>query len=402
MLKWVEAFTDFLSRKVGVRSIPLAYVIRATVDVGGNAPALATNKPHSTEHGSVEGELVARASHDHPLYREDNSEVYYHLEESLRGTSYAPSLKPFQRAKDGRSALRSVINQYAGVDKWEAELTRQDEFIHNRRWKGQNNFSLERFIAQHRNAFVSMSQCAQHVEFQLPNEYTRVGYLLTAIQTSDPKLQAAIAVVESDTGAGGKRSDFEATASYLLPKDPVELRQRSANKGRTAGANISSVDVMDEPNAEPGANVAAFGAKPGRGKTGVHLRYYKFDEYKKLTPEQKTELHEWRGTQKSGGGKSKATSKPNSAKVSTTVAKEIKRQLKAIQSEADEVQQGDKELESYILSVMEKRKADNSAASIGSTKKTRVISEPTQSVTYDASTSALNTILRRVKNSTKK
>ena len=53
--------------------------------------------PHSTEHVSVEAELIARAAHTHARFREDNSVVYYHLEEGTRGTSYAASIKPFQR-----------------------------------------------------------------------------------------------------------------------------------------------------------------------------------------------------------------------------------------------------------------------------------------------------------------
>ena len=57
-------------------------------------------------------------------------------------------------------------------------------------WKGQSNFSLEKFIAQHRNAFISMEQCAEHVAFQLPNERTRVAYLLDGIQCNDAPLQA--------------------------------------------------------------------------------------------------------------------------------------------------------------------------------------------------------------------
>ena len=62
--------------------IPLAYVIQIDPQVPGNAPPLAVNQPHSTEHGSVEGELVARAAHTHALFRDDNSVVYYHLEEA--------------------------------------------------------------------------------------------------------------------------------------------------------------------------------------------------------------------------------------------------------------------------------------------------------------------------------
>ena len=50
----------------------------------------------------MESELIARAAHTHALFRDDNSVVYYHLEEATRGTSYAASIKPFQRGKDGR------------------------------------------------------------------------------------------------------------------------------------------------------------------------------------------------------------------------------------------------------------------------------------------------------------
>jgi hypothetical protein len=64
VIKWTEAFRDLLNRVIGVRTIPLCYVIRETVGVPIAAPALAQNQPHSNDHESVEGELVARASHE--------------------------------------------------------------------------------------------------------------------------------------------------------------------------------------------------------------------------------------------------------------------------------------------------------------------------------------------------
>ena len=67
--------------------------------------------------------------------------------------------------------------------------------------KGQSNFSLDKFITQHRNAFVSIQQCSFHVAIQLPNEYTRVGYLLDTIETSDDSLQAAMALVRNDANS---------------------------------------------------------------------------------------------------------------------------------------------------------------------------------------------------------
>jgi hypothetical protein len=76
IIKWTEAFTDFLHWKIGVRMVPLAYVVRELVPVPA-PPPLANDLPYSNIHGSVKGEMIARASHTHPLFRDDNSAVYY-------------------------------------------------------------------------------------------------------------------------------------------------------------------------------------------------------------------------------------------------------------------------------------------------------------------------------------
>jgi hypothetical protein len=78
-----------------------------------------------------------------------------------------------------------------------------EQLMHTRTWKGQSNFTLERFIAQHRNASVSMQAAAEHVMYQIPNSHSRVGYLLDAIQCSDAGLQAAMANIKTDQGETG-------------------------------------------------------------------------------------------------------------------------------------------------------------------------------------------------------
>ena len=107
--------------------IPLAYVIRENEDVPAVAPPLQVGQPHSDAHGSIEGELIAWASHAHALFRDNNAAVYYALEEATCSTSYAASIKPFQRSKNGCGALLALMNQYAGNDKWEAEIRKQDD-----------------------------------------------------------------------------------------------------------------------------------------------------------------------------------------------------------------------------------------------------------------------------------
>ena len=133
IMKWTEAFQDYLHRVIGVRVIPLAHIICADSGVPMPAPPLAPNQPHYEAHGSIENELVERASHEHPLFRDDNSKVYFKLEEATHGTMYAASIKPFQRAKNGRGAYAALTSQYAGRDKWESEIRRQDDLLHNQK-----------------------------------------------------------------------------------------------------------------------------------------------------------------------------------------------------------------------------------------------------------------------------
>ena len=154
----------------------------------------------------------------------------------------------------------------------------------------QSNFSLEKFVAQHRNSFVSMQQCAAYFSFQLPNVTTRVTYLLDAIQCSDPPLQASMALVRNDISPSGKMNSFEDTASFSLPNDLV-ARKRNSSVGRSI-TEISSVTGEDEVS-------AADLSRPGVGKTGVEFRYYSKKEYHKLSDKQKDELRDWRNDRKS-------------------------------------------------------------------------------------------------------
>ena len=286
ILRWSKAFRDFLCRCIGVRGVPLRYVTRAEA-TPGTPSAIANGLPHSTEHGSVEADLIAYASHTHPLFRDDSAKVYYYLEEATRSTMYAPSLAPFSRTKDGRGAHAAIIAQYAGLDKWDQELHRCDDLMKTRKWKGQSNFQLEKYVAQHRAAFISMQDCTEFVPFQLPNDLTRVKYMLNGIENSDADLKAAIALVRTDDGADGAYNNFEKAAAFIIPLDPVAKRRICGNK-RPAG----EVSGIESSSKKP---------KSGTGSSGVELRYYKRAEYVKLSKAQKDELRDWREEMKKAG-----------------------------------------------------------------------------------------------------
>ena len=96
VVKWTEPFQDFLNRKIENQNIPLAYIIHEVPNPPAAAPPLAPGQPHSLEYGSVEEELIARVSHAHALFCNDNSDLYFLLEVATQGTQYAASIKPFQ------------------------------------------------------------------------------------------------------------------------------------------------------------------------------------------------------------------------------------------------------------------------------------------------------------------
>ena len=82
-LKWCESFKHYLYATFGVRKIPLTYVIRESVnetpengsDPNAGYDPLQDNKLYGNS-GSVLGDLIACASHSHPLYKTDNATVF--------------------------------------------------------------------------------------------------------------------------------------------------------------------------------------------------------------------------------------------------------------------------------------------------------------------------------------
>ena len=213
----------------------------------------------------------------------DNEAVFHLLEEATRNTAYAPSLATFAKKHDGRGAYFAIMSQYAGEDKWLAEVKVQEKFMATE-WKGQSNFSLEALITQHRNAFTSLQECAEHTSYQLLTEEGRVRKLIDCIVSTNADLCAAVAHVKASAAL---KTDFEKAAAFLLPACPVAAKRARIKRG---AAEISEV----EGNVPAKPTIASTESKAGFGRTGVHLRWHDFDEYGTLNAEQKKELYEWR------------------------------------------------------------------------------------------------------------
>ena len=132
-----------------------------------------------------------------------------------------------------------------------------------------------------------MSACTEHIQYQLPNKLSHVGFLIDAIQYADTGLQAAMASVKTDNGPHGLWNNLERAVSHLLPYDPVAKKQAMGIKRGSALISLA------EAENGPITTIATNNSKPSIGKTGVHLRYHKHHEYRKLMQEQCHELSKW-------------------------------------------------------------------------------------------------------------
>ena len=312
-LKWVESFKDCLLRTFGVRSCPLLYVIRDDEQVPSEVDDPLLIGSAFGRSGSVLEELVTRLSHTDPLFKSDNSAVYSLLEEATRGTVYAPTIKPYARKKDGRSAWLSLISSHAGKDKWEKLQKDKMLFLMNTKWNGKV-YSLEKFTGLHRSSYIQLEEAAQNVNFQLPTEHSRVGFLIDNIQNTDPDLRAAISSIRINTN--GMRSDFELAVATLLPVCPYS-KHRSNNNNVERKATISETTLR----------------KKSDSKTGVEFRWHTKSEYLKLTPEQKRELYDW---QKSKDGKDQMhkekLSRDNNKQAKAPTKKQLYAKIKSLES----------------------------------------------------------------------
>eukprot|EP00957_Ditylum_brightwellii_P128287 9784673-Ditylum_brightwellii.AAC.1 len=98
-----------------------------------------------------------------------------------------------------------------------------------------------------------MKEVAEHVPFQLPNEFTRVGFLFADITSSDAGLQAAMANIKSNADLASetsKRHYFELAANFLQPFCPVLKNFLSGTKHDAIKiSDVSRSDFGTKPSA---------------------------------------------------------------------------------------------------------------------------------------------------------
>ena len=126
-----------------------------------------------------------------------------------------------------------------------------------------------------------MTQCYEHLDYQLLNKCTRVNFLLNAIECMDTGLNTAIVMMKGDKVPTDKKNKFKYEALYLTPRDPV-AKSRNTNRKRGA-AEIYDAFVRE-------AQILAIRVKQGRGSTRIGFQYYKYSTFKSFYKNQCDEI----------------------------------------------------------------------------------------------------------------
>ena len=93
--------------------------------------------------------------------------------------------------------------------------------------------------------------------------------MIDAIKCNDPGVVAALSHIRIDDVLDGMLNNFDAAVTFLLPTDPIQMKQKSSGDKR------------------PISEVAPVEMNQGIETTGIELRYHVFSEYFQVKDEQK-------------------------------------------------------------------------------------------------------------------
>ena len=285
----LELFPGHLRNILGTLKVPLVYVIRETsVHPAGVGP-MDAQRPYAAEYSGIMEELIDRLPHSGPHYCEDNAKVFQMLKEMVQDNpTHLASIKPFERARNGRGAYLALDTHNMGTNKWEKMQDEHESFLLASKWDGKNQrYALTTHINKHRESYNALVRVNDHIGCGLPDARTRVARLLHGLTCSDVAIQSAKTTIMAQDAL---KADFEAAADFLLKQVPV-------SKKGLPFARISGVHTGGGKSGGKGKGKGKEG-KAFKGK--IEDRYYSKAEYLQFSKQQREELREMRHGNRDG------------------------------------------------------------------------------------------------------
>jgi hypothetical protein len=235
-------------------------------------------------------EMIAQCPHEEESYAADNAQVWSIIRVCAHGGSTWSWLSAYAQACNGRAAWFALCSHYLGPTNQSKIMMRAEGDLESKSYnRERRNFTFECFAEIHQQAHTDLEEFGEPL-----TEAAKVRKFLKRIQASF--LNSAIATVCANLSL---KNDFEATVNFLSEfieeQNQAQLRNISSGRsgrGRGQGRGLS--------RGNRGCGGRGDKSVFNRGSTkGMVDKYYTFDEYKSMNPEQKRHLHMLR--QEAGG-----------------------------------------------------------------------------------------------------
>ena len=273
--KNMDALNEYFRGCLGVTNIPLAYCLRDNIDVPpeGNDP--------STNYPTQQDELIARAPIQEvrngvtqftPTYLTDNAKTWDLLSKITRGLNCWTYVKSAQRTRDGRAGFQSLYNHFVGANRVDNMSTIAENKLQNTTYTGEKRrFNFERYVQIHVDQHNILDGLVRY-GYSGIDERSKVRYLLNGIKTT--ALDSVKTRILSDSNL---RSNFDACVTLFQDM----LTQTKESNDSLRSVTIASVKTKH------GTKRKWSDVTPDMS---VEDRYYKKQEYQKLSPEKKKGL----------------------------------------------------------------------------------------------------------------
>ena len=141
-MKMIKLLQNYLCQVLGIRKIPLAYIVRSNVAVPPIADALLQNAPLSFPYAakdlSFHNKQIEQTSHDNMGYAEDKATIMDIVLKVVQGTAFMFSMKTTVTNHGGQAALLAPKQHNLGDSKWDEVIRKAKHNVLQVKGKGNN------------------------------------------------------------------------------------------------------------------------------------------------------------------------------------------------------------------------------------------------------------------------
>ena len=295
--KWEALIENMLSILIGVRGVPLLYVIREV-----------ETPPDEEEYDTFTARCVARCSLVGPQFEADARKVHQIILSHVIGENAEQWIKSVKKHADGRRDMLELRKHYRGEGNQTRRIGDADRLRDTLHYKGESSMPFVTFLSKCQKMFNLYEQTSEPM-----TESAKLRFLFE--KTANTELRPAVEALKTSLSQDPDAFSFASASNHLT----AQIKPKVTARGLSA---LSTADLPSEI------------MKNGK----IHTGFYK--NWGALSPEARKMViaeRERLGT-KGGGGKAakKAGNLQNKIKSLTKAVEQQRSQIASLKRKADD------------------------------------------------------------------